>query len=204
MCCRLLSLLLSQPFPYSHAASCPSVHFPSSSPAFWAAAVFCYLYVSLLFMLCTSLSLFAFSFFLSVNVSFSAFLLLCLPFLPSLSLSSQISYALYCMHWPVLVYISWIWTGNVTKQVHWPELKYVEAWLSLPVWMVIPSLIVCILCATAVYWLLEKPARHAINRRNGDSNNPSKQHQTNRKKTEMRADDAINATKTHQVLDTVL
>jgi peptidoglycan/LPS O-acetylase OafA/YrhL len=72
---------------------------------------------------------------------------------PILKFFGQISYSLYCIHWPVLIWCSWISAGSITP--HHPEYKH--AWLYFGVWTTPILTLICILFAIFTYWALEKP-----------------------------------------------
>jgi peptidoglycan/LPS O-acetylase OafA/YrhL len=79
----------------------------------------------------------------------------------------QISYALYCLHFPILNWIGWVVKnkGVSAKAVPWHTFDDIfEGWYSLPGWsmpLVVLFIILCSACANAI---LERPARAAINK----------------------------------------
>jgi peptidoglycan/LPS O-acetylase OafA/YrhL len=73
----------------------------------------------------------------------------------------DISYSLYCTHWPVLCWCAW---AVANKGVTYDAVpNYGGAgWFFFPPWAIPILLVVCIAVATLVHWLLERPARKAI------------------------------------------
>lgn len=71
----------------------------------------------------------------------------------------QISYSLYLTHYTVIVYICWVVTRSVPPM---NQIWQLPGFYYLPEWYILPVLCVVIAVATAVHYLIERPARAAI------------------------------------------
>jgi peptidoglycan/LPS O-acetylase OafA/YrhL len=72
----------------------------------------------------------------------------------------DISYSLYCLHFPVISWCCWAVAGRGVSRDAVPSLR--ESYFCLPAWAVVPILAVCILVAAAAFYLIEDPARRWI------------------------------------------
>jgi peptidoglycan/LPS O-acetylase OafA/YrhL len=76
---------------------------------------------------------------------------------PIFKFFGQISYSLYCTHWPVLIWCSWIAAGKISN-----EMVYSYAWLYFRLWTTPILSLICILFAILTYWAVERPVRQSI------------------------------------------
>ena len=79
----------------------------------------------------------------------------------------DVSYALYCTHFPILVWACW---AVAAKGVSWDaapmhEPNILVGWYLLPTWAIAPLVAVCLAVAALAHAALEKPARSAITKR---------------------------------------
>jgi peptidoglycan/LPS O-acetylase OafA/YrhL len=70
----------------------------------------------------------------------------------------DISYCLYCLHFPVISWCAWAVAGRGVSAAAVPSLD-IFYFFCFPVWAVIPLLAVCVLVATLAFYLVEEPAR---------------------------------------------
>jgi peptidoglycan/LPS O-acetylase OafA/YrhL len=81
----------------------------------------------------------------------------------------DVSYALYCTHFPVLVWACW---AVARRGVSWDaapmhEPNILVGWYEFQTWAIAPLVAVCLAVATLAHAVLEKPARSAIAKRGG-------------------------------------
>jgi peptidoglycan/LPS O-acetylase OafA/YrhL len=89
--------------------------------------------------------------------------------LPAKFLSSQplvylgdISYALYCTHWPVLVWSAWAVAVKGVSEDAVPAHSDPQGWFFFPVWAIVVLLPVALVIAAIAHHILERPARKGI------------------------------------------
>ncbi len=98
----------------------------------------------------------------------------------------DISYSLYCFHFPTLNWFAWAVTAKGVSFEAVPSFTKngVNGWFIYSSgWPIAPALLVCMLVATVAHILLEKPARQVIKKRvttdptttnnNSNNNNPA-------------------------------
>ena len=86
----------------------------------------------------------------------------------------DVSYALYCTHFPVLVWAGWAVARNGVSAdaVPWQTPNIVGGWFEFPTWAIAPLVAICLAVAALAHAALEKPARSAIAKRGAQSAAP--------------------------------
>jgi peptidoglycan/LPS O-acetylase OafA/YrhL len=74
----------------------------------------------------------------------------------------DVSYALYCTHWPVLAWSAWAVAAKGVSMAAVPAQTEPGGWFFFPVWAIAVLLPVTLLVAAAAHHVLERPARKAI------------------------------------------
>jgi peptidoglycan/LPS O-acetylase OafA/YrhL len=72
----------------------------------------------------------------------------------------QISYALYCLHFPVISWCCWAVAGRGVSSAAVP--KFESRYYFFPAWAIIPVVVVCIAVAAIAFYLVEEPARRRM------------------------------------------
>lgn len=73
----------------------------------------------------------------------------------------SVSYSMYCIHTPVLLYCSWIATWSVSP---WRTVQNIPGFFALPLWSVVPVTGLIVACAAVTRYAIEQPARELIGR----------------------------------------
>lgn len=68
-----------------------------------------------------------------------------------LSLLGDVSYSLYALHWPTLIWSAWAFEGRGISRAAVPE--YANGWYVYPAWAFLPALAVCLVVAAGAYLL---------------------------------------------------
>lgn len=80
-----------------------------------------------------------------------------------LALLGRLSYALYCVHWPVLFYCAFVVAGGMSaERVPTLTLNGANGWFIFHAWALAPLLALCLAIAAVLHFVLEGPARAAI------------------------------------------
>jgi len=74
----------------------------------------------------------------------------------------DISYALYCTHWPVLVWSAWSVAAKGVSKDAVPVQTDPLGWFFFPTWAIVVLLPVALVVAAIAHHILERPARKAI------------------------------------------
>mmetsp|Transcript_7466 Transcript_7466/g.12453 ORF Transcript_7466/g.12453 Transcript_7466/m.12453 type:complete len:395 (+) Transcript_7466:166-1350(+) len=70
----------------------------------------------------------------------------------------RISYTVYCLHWPLIIWIGWAFKGIIPQR----NLYGLVGWFAFPPLAIMPILLVVLCIAALVCWLIEEPSRRAI------------------------------------------
>jgi peptidoglycan/LPS O-acetylase OafA/YrhL len=76
----------------------------------------------------------------------------------------EISYSLYCIHAPILYYSAWAVSGAVTPYRVAQNATQQAALFIVPAWAILIILPICVIAATALHYLVERPSRGFIGR----------------------------------------
>lgn len=83
---------------------------------------------------------------------------------PPLRYLGAISYSLYCLHWPLIVWAAWAAAGRGASAAAVPrvDINGLVAWWFFPPWAVAPVLGWCLAVAAVVHRFVEAPARATL------------------------------------------
>ncbi len=76
----------------------------------------------------------------------------------------QISYAMYCIHFPLMHYAAWLYVGKGFTAEALP-MHMGFNWRSLPVWTMAPFMAVLVVISAVFHHGVELPGRRFINAR---------------------------------------